>query len=485
MKREKLGRNDPCHCGSELKYKKCHLEADLREGKIFFKEKIQAPTNKATLDKNTLDFISDLKESFGIEFDSEKDVGIVLGEVTREKVKRLYETVPIYFPHGSSFREICFDISRQAFNGFYWGNPNINSIASYITRYALYTPNIIIANPFCDMMIYHSDASPIDRPEAWLQIAINQALFLVSIEPWIKEGIITVLPPFKWFEPKIFNEEIVPLADKRMKSYDKSVMKRLMSTTFIQALKKFPPDQIESFLKLAMRGEVSPVFLKATQEISRIEYLKNPIRYNWLYGEGSSILKFGEGNNIESVILTSNLCNSYILFGEKNFRLLYDIAIEKTDEIQESSLTELSRAFADLEFSFLNAVRLDFVLGLRKEGRLIGLRKFLIKLWDQASSQDLFGRKNLYQIFKDELEGQYEDYKKEWADIKNTLKRNMANIVIGSGAAILSGQVGFKVAGGGIAAFGIEQLWKSYSKRKKQERLPLGVFLNLEKKAKK
>src|SRR5213594_2263899 len=26
----KLGRNDPCHCGSGKKYKKCHLEADLR-----------------------------------------------------------------------------------------------------------------------------------------------------------------------------------------------------------------------------------------------------------------------------------------------------------------------------------------------------------------------------------------------------------------------------------------------------------------------
>lgn len=26
--REKLGRNDPCHCGSGLKYKKCHAAQD-------------------------------------------------------------------------------------------------------------------------------------------------------------------------------------------------------------------------------------------------------------------------------------------------------------------------------------------------------------------------------------------------------------------------------------------------------------------------
>jgi hypothetical protein len=28
MTAEKTGRNDPCHCGSGLKYKKCHAQAD-------------------------------------------------------------------------------------------------------------------------------------------------------------------------------------------------------------------------------------------------------------------------------------------------------------------------------------------------------------------------------------------------------------------------------------------------------------------------
>jgi hypothetical protein len=29
----KLGRNDPCWCGSGKKYKKCHLEKGLRRGR--------------------------------------------------------------------------------------------------------------------------------------------------------------------------------------------------------------------------------------------------------------------------------------------------------------------------------------------------------------------------------------------------------------------------------------------------------------------
>ena len=182
MKKEKIGRNDPCHCGSGLKYKKCHFEADLKEGKVYYKQAVQVPTSKATLDENTLDFISYLREIFGIVFDSKKGVGAVLGEVTKEKVRSLYETLPIYFPHKASFRDICFDISNQSFSGLYWGTPDINSIASYLARYTLYTPNTIITNPFCDLMIYHRDASPIDRPEAWMQVTMNQALFLYQLQ---------------------------------------------------------------------------------------------------------------------------------------------------------------------------------------------------------------------------------------------------------------------------------------------------------------
>lgn len=39
-----IGRNDPCHCGSGKKYKKCHLEADE---KINRKEREKAALNAA------------------------------------------------------------------------------------------------------------------------------------------------------------------------------------------------------------------------------------------------------------------------------------------------------------------------------------------------------------------------------------------------------------------------------------------------------
>jgi len=41
----KLGRNDPCWCGSGKKYKRCHLEADEKKrSAILAKNMCKAPT---------------------------------------------------------------------------------------------------------------------------------------------------------------------------------------------------------------------------------------------------------------------------------------------------------------------------------------------------------------------------------------------------------------------------------------------------------
>lgn len=42
---EKLGRNDPCHCGSGKKYKKCHLQKDEEKERVALAK--QAKTHAA------------------------------------------------------------------------------------------------------------------------------------------------------------------------------------------------------------------------------------------------------------------------------------------------------------------------------------------------------------------------------------------------------------------------------------------------------
>jgi len=442
--------------------------------------------NEDTLNESTLNFISYLKDSFNITYNSKSEIGAInKRKVTEEKIREVYTKLPEYFPHDSSFKDICHNISEHAFSGFYWGNANINNISNYIARYALYTPKMIIINPFCDMLMYHREESPLKEPKEWIQPTINQILFLVMLEPWIREGIITLLPPLKWFDFNFFRDKIAELSRKRLESYDENIHKRLdIDFILYEVLKSFKPEHIEPILKSFIGKNLPQDFIQDCKEIAKSEFQKNPIRYayhNFQDNKGF-IVKFGSGTSLDSTLFTAELCGAYILFGEKSYKNEYDLVCNKEENKFSDSLTKMSVAFSKLDFSFLNAVKLDFVLSLRKEERLSSLRSFLIKLWDKASSPEFLKDEDLYEYFKDELKEQYRNYKQEWTEIDSTLGRDFSKIGIGGGIAVLSGQMNFRVAGLGLVGLGIIELITAYEKRKKHRKLPLGVFLDLERK---
>ncbi|HZQ47610.1 MAG TPA: hypothetical protein VFC07_11390 [Verrucomicrobiae bacterium] len=422
---------------------------------------------------------------FRIDFNPHNGKGRVTADVSKEKVKQLYQAVLHFFPHTTQFQSLCDDLAGQPFSGIYWGEPDINCISSYLARYALYTSHIIVTNPFCDSLIYLSEKSPLLKPEAWVQVTMNQALFLVSIEPWIKENIISVLPHPGWFqeEAEAFNQ-LMEATEKRINGYDVSTRKKLGFETIMKHLKTFRPEHVEAFVKQIFGGSTTPEVIRAAKGIAEIEYKRNPIRYAWdVPVEGlSTFTKVGAGHSLESVSVTAHLTGSYLLFGEDFYRLQYDLATKDGKGEAQNSMNDLSRAFAALDFQFLNAVSLDFALGLRKEGKLATFRQWLINVWDKISSRDYPNRANLYGSLKDELHGQYANYKTEWSSVDKALVQNLAKVVVGTGTTILTGQIGFKIAAGGMAALGFNELLGAFSKRRDLKRLPLGVFLSLEKK---
>jgi hypothetical protein len=482
MKKDKIGRNDPCHCDSGKKYKNCCMDQDIQNGIVYYKKDISQPYDKYSLNKNTLDFIEYIKSNLNISIDTKKDEILIPKKIPKSEIKRIYESVNTFFPHNINFQKICHEISMQPFSGYYWGSPDINSLSNYIARYSLYTPNIIITNPFCDLMIYHEKSSPLEKPEAWAQVTMNQALFLISLEQWIKNGIITVLPPIRWFEKDLHDDKLVKISNDRIGAYDELTKNHLTSEAMLEMFKNFSPNEIESVIKIAYGNNVPKDLIKSIKDYSISEFNKNPLRYSWTKpDEGhSSILKTGSGNSLESLLFTTSICNSYILFGENVYRYEFDISLKKNKESENDSLTKLSRAFADLDFSFLNHVKLDFILKQREIGYLNNLRNLLIKIWESISNSKIVENKNLYQMFKDEIAEEYNNYKKDWKEINKNLLGNMTKAAIAGGIAILSGQIDFKVALGGFAAFGIEELLRSYRKKKVLERLPMGVFLKLD-----
>lgn len=477
-----LGRNDPCHCGSGRKYKHCHLSSDFASGgrPIYCASPIERLKDLQSLRQNTLDFIECLRGDLGIEYDHQTGEGLICRDMSDGAVKRTFGRLPYFFPHKANYASVCREIADSHTSGMYWGGRDVNSVANHIARYALYTPHIVIANPFCDRMLYHLDCSPVEHPSIWKQVVANRAMFLVSIEPWIRGGVISLLPALKWTDWEYYDREIDPLANNRLDSFTSKQRNVLMYQTFMDWATTLHPRYLPLFLKKYM-ADAPPVIIEDFKRRVTKEYETNPLRYAWS-GEGiDQITASGPGNNLEAAVFQADLCRSYLLFGEHEYRREYDFSLEQNKEsIPKDALTQVSKAFAALDFSFLNNVKLDFVLDLRKDNRLTSLRDFLHSTWNRVSSIDGIERLSSDVAFREALEDEYARYKVEWKAIQTRLLRDVVISTAAATASVLSGQFQFSVAFGGLAAFKLKTLMDAYSKRKDTERLPLGIFLHLE-----
>jgi hypothetical protein len=476
-----IGRNDPCHCGQQKKYKNCCWDKDRATGRrpIFCTAPVTPLTDLTSLRQNTLDFIQCLRGDLDIVVDPRSGVGTI-GEIDDGAVKRTFGRLPYFFPHDADYGRVYQDIADLETSGMYWGERDGNSVATYLARYALYTPHILVANPFCDRSLYHMDVSPVEHPQIWRQVVANRAMFLVSIEPWIREGVVTVLPPVKWAHWQLHDDEMGPRAEKRLDKFTAAQARALERRSLSDLIVSLHPSDLAKFIR-AYTPDVPATVVAAIERDARRAMAENPARYAWSGPGDNQVINAGPGNNLDSAVYQAALCKSYLLLGDKGYRDEYEWSLEQADtELPRDAYTRMSKAFGTITFSFLNSVKLDFVLGLRKDNRLASLRRFLHDTWKQASTVEGMERLNQDSAFRESLEAEYAKYKHEWKDIQKGLVGNVVAGTLGAGLSVLSGQFGLAIAAGGLAAFKLKELVAAKGKREASERLPLGVFLQLE-----
>ncbi len=430
------------------------------------------------LASRTLDFIEVFKSDFGVEPDRSTGQLSIRAEVTSGKVRGLYEDLLARFPREADYLS-GMSAEPQRFAGFYHGRADAQAVATHLGRYGLYTERIIITNPFCDWMADDPVHSPLQRPEPWTQIAINQGIFLATVEPWIRAGIVQVMPPLSWFESDLFLKEFVPRTQRRLRSYTKAQEQVLTEIAFDEFIRYQHPDDVDAILTFM---GAPPSVMERARDLARLEYERNPLGYRWTgprAGHSSEMVKQGPGNSLESALYTAAGCGAYLLLGAGTGKQEFDWSApaDLADDVNE--LSKLSRGIAELKLRFLDGAGLNEILRLRQDGRLSSFRAFLLDLWSNVGKGEGTGKIG-HLRFKDALEAEYATYKNEWKEIDRLLAANMVRAAIGAGVAVLSGNIGFSVAGSGWAAYGLEELVRVKFERNALLRRPLGVFLELD-----
>ena len=468
----KPGRNDACPCGSGKKYKRCCIDREIE-----IVEATSPPprfVNRVSdLKRATLAFIDDCSRTLSITSNAAGTSGYLPRAIPGEAVREIYQRLPSYFPHGSAHASLLNDLAIRPSRGVYFGPTTPQTVLTHLTRHSLYSEHIIVPNPFCDLSMYQPDVSPLQKPESWRQVTVNQTMYLLVLRPWIEADIVTCLPPLKWFDPVFFDQKLVPLARARFDGMSAEEERELMSEQTLEMLRGMPPEQ-GMYVAREMVGIDDPTLLQALQDLLTDPIANPPSSYAFAlpeHGE-STMMKQGSGEIYESAALIAQGIGGNVLiadrFAERCFR--------RDRQRNGDPISEISLGLSRHPFSFLNAVSLDFALGIRKDGRLESLRKFLVRVWESCANPDNPATDD----FNIELTDQYQRYKSEWKDIDYKLAQRLGIATLTTGTAVVAGT--FAVNTTLLAGLGGMLLTWAEARygRRALKRNPLSIFLDLD-----
>jgi AraC-like DNA-binding protein len=118
-------------------------------------------------------------------------------------------------------------------------------------------------------------------------------------------------------------------------------------------------------------------------------------------GDDEQTFTITSGASYPSATMTAAITDSYL------FTDIYvkwrEIELDRDSHSAENQVwSPFAKALQNAPLRYLNNLRLDHALTLRKEGRLESLRGFLRKVWKQASTEKQFDSENAL-LLADEL----------------------------------------------------------------------------------
>ncbi len=506
---EKPGRNDPCHCGADRKYKKCceRVEDERRRGLRHYEN--------LSVKNLVLEEIRSFKEIFEVKLTD--DELRLSKSITDSDVLLLVERVQNLWGSKADLLSQMPAKTDLRFRALYFGSPDILSTVNLLARYSLYCDQIIVVDP---LSIFHGMSrtfkqSPFQEPQAWVRQIVRNGVYLASLEEWIRNDLIFATAfPLSLYHPlkqKHVAEMETRLAQMSPDKWDDMVR----DTIDAQFYSAFTPTELstmepakadmEMIRRLAEDDKwwerLSPHMPKITrekvmgtlqsmkrrkEEISRtIKHLQQePRRYEWaLQREFEPRMNvFGSGMNLLDAKWFAETTGSHLVTDRRSVwnEILADEPEQNTQQSEKLKrrMSALAEAFQNLEFYFLNDVPLDFALQIRKENRLVGFRTYLRDFWNKIrrEGQTEEQRLAIIQEFQDNLDASYQQFKKEFAEIRKVVMSKIALAGASGAGAILSGQLALGLFSLGVLASALPDEAKKQTKHAQA----LSVFLDLE-----
>jgi hypothetical protein len=432
--------------------------------------------------------IQAIDDVFG--FTRGKTLDDVRAKISGEQVKDLYSIIANIWDFRTDIYKLLPE-AKENLHAIYLGDVFPDMIIKNVIRFSLYTDKIYVINPFLNPWTIRKEFNPLHIPEQFKADTIKLIVFMGLLEPWIKAGIVDLIPYPGDFDYSL-NMECFRLAEERYKTIE-------LSEEDIKEYEPYAFSDLQRFISnlpdeaLIQHIKNTSPFIDDNEIKNVVEYIheqrkNDPLSLNQTFSGKEKVGQFNlmrSGANLEMALYLSQLTGAFPL--------------NSSDSFNETSKlwTPLTKAFQKLEFNFLDNVDVKFIEKLKETNRLGSFRNFIRKVWlSIEGTLDSNKIESLSRGFCDELKDEYQKASAEWKSINTEIVSwagyTASTVLISSAfgkistfnetGSIISGNIAL---GLGLGVASVSKLLEKYSKRKSfRQTVPMSVFVDLSKKAK-
>ena len=485
----KIGRNDSCPCQSGRKFKRCcenrvDWDAINRDGadyrpylsvrgrNLYFAARIAEALQLDRAGKTRR--LSDYKAAF-----------------TTAAVRKIHEAIMEIWPPDINITEVLERVPGDV-SGLYIGDYGPEHITRGIVRHSIYANKILLFDPFVYPKSVRDEFNPILNPGQYRTQTLKNVNLWFDLLPWIDAEIVEIIRPPSDFDHKL-NWDFMKAQERKFaenpelqsamkKSVDELSKRHTRKLMYQQLLLGAPDSYLRSKceeLGFNKEGVSCDEFIKSVHE----ERERDPDFLEPLGSgeENSQLFTLTSGACYPSAKLTANITGSY-LFSDLYVRWK-ELELDRESQIAANTVwAPFAKALQDAPLRYLNSLRLDHALMLRKEGRLESLRGFLAKVWKEASTENQFDNANAV-LLAEELGGQIREAEQEWDKIDVDLLKIVGGTAVAellaAGPLIAAGHA-FFLAAAVFAGGGLPVVHSTVKRRSFQDRFPAAFFMKIE-----
>lgn len=412
---------------------------------------------------------------------------------TAKAVREIHEAVIDAWPPDLDIVS-ALKTTRTDVSGLYTGDYDVDYILRGIVRHSIYANKILIVDPFIYPKSVRDEYNPIIEPAQYRTQTLKNVNFWLAILPWIEAGIIEVIRTPADFDHRLKWESL----HRQKRKFDESPELREAAKVSVEEMKKrhfdkqahqmlllgAPDSYLEDTIKelgLEKDGYTAKDFLDYIHaERARDPDFLEPMGPD---SDSTQMHVMTSGASYDIAQLTANITGSYLVTD------LYvrwrEIELDRESHNAENRIwSPFAKALQESPLRYLNHLRLEHALKLRKEGRLDSLRRFLHRVWIHARTEVPFDEANarlLAEELREEVAKAEEEWKKIDRDLLKLIGGEIGAGLIAAGPLIASGHGSFLAAAG--VAVGVANLAASVNKHKRfPDRFPAAFFMKIEQK---